>query len=87
MDDHVINNGNVALGPLQYLAHLLLVMFGCRLDPKQHLVETESAKGCDECRQQAEIWIELFLPESRIAVQLGEEFRFTDLGQQVVNLW
>ena len=62
-------------------------MFGRGLNPEWHYIETKSAKWCDECRQQAGIWIEFFLPESRVAVQLGEELRFTDLGQQVVNLW
>jgi len=81
MDEHVINNGNVTLGSLQFLAHLLLVMLGRRLDPKRYLIETESTKGCDKCRQQAGIWIKLFLPESRIRVQLGQELWFTDLGQ------
>jgi len=55
MDEHVINNGNVTLGSLQFLAHLLLVMLGRRLDPERHLIETESTKGCDKCRQQAGI--------------------------------
>ena len=68
MDEHVINNGDMALKSLLYLAHLLLVMFQCRLNPKRHLIETESAKWCDECRQQVGIWIKRFLPNPECVV-------------------
>ena len=55
------------------MAHLPLVMFRRGLNPEWHSIETESAKWCYERRQKAGIWIEFFLPESRVAVQFGEE--------------